>query len=495
MRRAAYGLGSFLVTILFLTLFFFSLRPATDPDYGWHIANGRHVFDGVTFSGVDPYSWTARNLWIAHEWLTEAGMSFVHDLFGATGNSLLAAIIITATYGLVYAGLRQRSVTRVIAAASVLVCFAGALRSIAVRPHVFEMLFLAASVLLVESYVRGRLSPRALVACVAGLGLVWVNAHGSFPLLTAIVAITAVEMLLAGDSRWRALSVATAVAVGVCVVNPWSYRIFGFAVQSITSGPTLRSIDEWKAPILTEWIAAPLILQLVLVWIGLVVTVRLLSATSTDTTAPAVPLTLGLLRAPAFSFLALQSGRHVMLFGIANAALIALAVSWIAGALRFRRTSDRPAAVGEDAGRALVNLIAAIAVAVAVAVAGWRVISPEAQERALSRQYPVKLVGDLKRSYRSDDRLLNDYNWGGFLIQRSVGKVFIDGRSELYGDAQLERYASIIHLDPGWEQKLNELGVTRVLMRTSSPLAAALSNLKWTTVARDSVGWLLARPQ
>ena len=494
MRKAAYGLGPFLVTILFLTLFFFSLRPATDPDYGWHIMNGRHVFDGVAFSGVDPYSWTARNLWIAHEWLTEAGMRFVHDLFGATGNSLLAGIIITATYGLVYTGLRRRSITRAIAVVAVLVCFAGALRSIAVRPHVFEMLFLAASILLVEWYVRGRLSPRALVACVAGLGLVWVNAHGSFPLLSAIVAITAVEMLLAGDSRWRPLALATVVAIAVCVINPWSYRIFGFAVQSITSGPTLRSIDEWKAPILTEWIAGPLILQLVLVSIGLTVTLRLLAARSSDTTTPAVPLTLGLLRAPAFAFLALQSGRHVMLFGIANAAMIAIAISWIAGVLRFRSKNEGPAAAGEEAGRALVNLVAAIAVAAAVAVAGWRVISPDAQARALSRQYPVSLLDDVKRSYGPDDRLLNDYNWGGFLIQRSIGKIFIDGRSELYGDAQIERYASIIHLDPGWEQKLNELGVTRVLMKTSSPLAAALNNMKWTTVARDSVGWLLARP-
>ena len=494
MRKVTYGLGSFLVTILFLTLFFFSLRPATDPDYGWHIANGWHVFDGVTFSGVDPYSWTAQNLWIAHEWLTEAGMSLVHGLFGATGNSLIAAMIITATYGLVYTGLRRREIARATALCAVLVCFAGALRSIAVRPHVFEMLFLAASVLLVESFVRRQLSPRTFVVYVGVLGLVWVNAHGSFPLLTAVVAITAAELLLIRDSRWRTLAVAAATAVAVCLANPWTYRIFGFAVQSITSGPTLRSIDEWKPPILGEWIAAPLVLQLVLAAIGLIVTVRMIAGRNHDTQLPAVPSTLGLLRAPAFAFLALQSGRHVMLFGIANAAIIAVGLSWIARAAFGRRKAGRPVAAGDEPGRERVNMIAALAVAAAVAVAGWRVISPDAQARALSRQYPVSLIADLKQSIGRDDRLLNDYNWGGFLIQRSVGKVFIDGRSELYGDAQLERYASIIHLEPGWDGELQELGVTRVLMRSSSPLAAALSDRKWTTVARDSVGWLLARP-
>jgi hypothetical protein len=69
--------------------------------------------------------------------------------------------------------------------------------------------------------------------------------------------------------------------------------------------------------------------------------------------------------------------------------------------------------------------------------------------------------------------------------------VFIDGRSELYGDAQLDRYASIIRMRPGWERRLDSLGVTRVLMPSSAPLAMELSRHGWRTVARDSVGWLL----
>jgi hypothetical protein len=489
-RERSYGLWPFLVTVSFATLFFFSLRPATDPDYGWHIANGRHVFDGVTFSGADPYSWTARNLWIAHEWLTEAAMSAIHDLLGATGNSLLAAIIITAAYALVYAGLRARSFGQPVALASLLVCFAGALRSLSVRPHVIEMLFLALSVWIVESYLRKRSSRRRFILCVAGLGLLWVNMHGSFPLLAAVLAITAVELVIARDTRWPSVAVAAVVAISVNLLNPWSYRIFGFAVQSITSGQTLASIDEWKRPVLTEWIAAPLLFQLVLGAVGVVLTVRVLR----DRTAKAFPATIGLLRVPAFAFLALQSGRHVMLFGIANAAFIAIALSWAGRALRAHsKSAPRPA--DNDSGREIVNVVAAAAVIVAVLFSGWRAISPEAQSKALEKQYPVRMIDELNRSSGTGDRLLNDYNWGGFIIMRSPVKVFIDGRSELYGDSQLERYASIIHLQRGWDRRLNELGVTRVLMPSSSPLARALNGRQWTTLARDSVGWLLGRPR
>ena len=90
-------------------------------------------------------------------------------------------------------------------------------------------------------------------------------------------------------------------------------------------------------------------------------------------------------------------------------------------------------------------------------------------------------------------RLLNEYGWGGFLIERNVLPVFIDGRSEVYGDAQLERYASIIHLQPGWQQTLDSLGVDVVLMPRSSPLSLALQKNGWKTLGDDSVGILLEK--
>src|SRR5829696_1885590 len=96
-----FHLGHLLLSVELSAMLFFCLRAATDPDYGWHIANGRHVFDGMTFSGHDIYSWTATSAWIAHEWLTEALMYVVHASLGPTGNSILFGIFGVAAYGLV----------------------------------------------------------------------------------------------------------------------------------------------------------------------------------------------------------------------------------------------------------------------------------------------------------------------------------------------------------------------------------------------------------
>jgi len=93
----------------------------------------------------------------------------------------------------------------------------------------------------------------------------------------------------------------------------------------------------------------------------------------------------------------------------------------------------------------------------------------------------------------SSRRLLNEYGWGGFLIERNILPVFIDGRSEVYGDAQLERYASIIHLQPGWQTTVDSLDLDIVLMPRASPLSAALEKNGWDLIARDSVAVLLEK--
>ena len=76
----------------------------------------------------------------------------------------------------------------------------------------------------------------------------------------------------------------------------------------------------------------------------------------------------------------------------------------------------------------------------------------------------------------------------------NVLPVFIDGRSELYGDDQLRRYATMIHLESGWQDTITSLGITKVLMPRDSRLAAALTRAGWIPVAVDSVGVLLKKP-
>ncbi|HMA20597.1 MAG TPA: hypothetical protein VKO87_07320 [Gemmatimonadaceae bacterium] len=492
-----FTLRKLLLAIELCLVFFFSLRPATDPDYGWHIANGRHVLDGSTLSGRDLYSWTADGLWVAHEWLAELVMSLVHAAAGPTGNSILAAAIVTIAYALVAMALIERKMDWASILVTLPICFAGALRAVSVRPLVLEIVFFSSFIFLTELFLHNRLGRWQFRAITVGGAVLWANTHGSFPLMTAVAGITAVELFLAADQRWRTMIEAAVLSMAAFIVNPWTLRIYGFAVQSLTSGTTLANVEEWKRPVLSEWIAAPLLLQLGIAALGLAISLRIaVSSRGTGFSERRSMTFVGTLRGLTFAFLALQSGRHVVLLGIAAAPLIARGVSAVLRGSRrssLEPTSDARFDSAAGSGKEVVNALALASIIVCILVVGWGVISPAAQATAMDRKYPTALLRTLESISTPEDRLFNEYRWGGYLIANSRIPVFIDGRSELYGDAQLDRYASIIRLKPGWEQRLDSLGVTRVLMPVSAPLSIELSRRGWKTAARDSVGWLLTR--
>ena len=488
-RPRRFHLAHLLLSVQLSAILFFCLRTATDPDYGWHIANGRHVFDGMTFSGRDIYSWTATNVWIAHEWLTEAMMYLVDASLGPTGNSVLFGIFGVATYALVARQLRWRerwSVTLIVLP----ICFAGSMRSLGVRPLMLELLYLAFLLSVIDRYLARSIT-RTQLLLVAGLGAVlWANTHGSFLLMPGVLGITAAEMFIARDARWRELTVAGLISLVAPIVNPWGWGLFEFATQSITSQTTLIRIQEWQRPVLNEALAIPLLVQLIVASVGIIA--LLLPMRRGPASSAARGATLGILRTVVFGVLALKSGRHMMLFGVAAAPIIAVGIRSILQWAQVNGNNEdefEPAA--GDHGRTVINLAAAFLIVIGVTHAAWREISPSAQVEALRARYPVGAASHLSRSMAPSDRLLNEYGWGGFLIQRNILPVFIDGRSELYGDAQLERYAALIHLEPGWREIVDSLNIDLVLMPRHGRLALALERDGWEVVARDSVSSLL----
>jgi hypothetical protein len=476
-----------LLTIELALVLFFSLRPAIDPDYGWHVANGWHVLDGAIFGGRDIYSWTADGLWVAHEWATELVMGVVHRLAGPTGNSILAGLLALAVYAVVCMRLRVARMRWSVILLALPIVFVGSMRSVGVRPLMLELLYLSLLLIAIDLYLAARLSRfRATALVIAGSAL-WANTHGSFILFPVILWITSAELLLSRDKRWKEFLIAGILALLAAIVNPWGFDLLRFALQSVQSQPTLEYIDEWKRPALGEVLAIPILLQIVLAVAGAIRVWR-----SRRAGIPGAPLYLGILRSAAFACLALSSGRHIMLFGIAAAEMIASALEPFA--LRLVRRLGALTADGEpDSRKSIVNIITSAAVVIIVLASAWREISPSAQKEAMAAHYPVDIVTRLQSEIQPPNRMLNEYRWGGYLIMNRALPVFIDGRSELYGDAQLIRYASIVHLQNGWQDSIVSLGITRVLLPRDSRLAGALPSNGWTEIDKDSVGVLFAR--
>jgi hypothetical protein len=70
--------------------------------------------------------------------------------------------------------------------------------------------------------------------------------------------------------------------------------------------------------------------------------------------------------------------------------------------------------------------------------------------------------------------MLNSYDFGGYLIFKGV-KPFIDGRSDMYGDAQFQRFLRIRGGDrPSLDAAVRRYGVAWTLLQPGEPLVAVL---------------------
>jgi hypothetical protein len=361
--------------------------------------------------------------------------------------------------------------------------------SLGVRPQLLELVFLAATLQLVEATLAGRLFTKGVFVVAALFSVAWANTHGSFPLLSVVLGLSAGGCLIDGRRVWRQLLAAAVVAALSAMINPWGWRIYAFATQSMLSETTLGSINEWKPPDLLSGSLVPFDIAAVLAGVAAIVTIlRLLRGRQTvESTRPRAD---DVLLFVAFLYLALTSGRHVMLFGLAAAPLIASSVAAITS--HFPRGSRAPD--GDASAKERINLAAAFLVASVLIASGLSRIDASAQSRAIAAHYPVGIVEALRARLAGGARMFNEYDWGGFLIARGLTPVFIDGRSELYGDEQLRRYARISRVNEGWSVSLDSVGADIAVLRRESPLAAELSRGGWTTEASDPVGVLLLRP-
>ena len=530
-------LSGLVAAVFGLIAFAYLTVPAVDSDYGWHVANGRHLLDGQLFAGVDTYSWTAAGAtWIAHEWLAESLMAFLHDSLGPTANSLLAGALATMAILLTVARLRVRGFGVAIALVVGLLALLDAGTIVSVRPLVVEVFAVALLLWLIDVWRTGGIDARRFAVVVILEFLTWANTHGSFVLGLAILGATWVSLLIERDQRAQVVGFVGVGATLVTLANPFGLRLIGYVASAVT-GSRLELIAEWAPPDLAASMWWSFVVALALGGLGVLGALRGLGVLGAlrglgsprvpgglcGLGVPGVPGGLGwfaskarrggsgprsapgrvrpddALIAVALGFAGLQHGYHAGLFGIAAAPALAAGVVVLVGrGLRFEgRRIDPEAASLAPASRRHANLSLLAIIAVFTGALVWARVGPANTDAAIRAEYPVAALPTLDAlaaAWPGGLCLFNDYSWGGWLAMvRPEIPVFIDGRSEVYGDAQLARYATISAVGPGWAEAIAATGANAALIPTSGGLASALvTTAGWATRYSDGHATLLA---
>jgi hypothetical protein len=120
-------------------------------------------------------------------------------------------------------------------------------------------------------------------------------------------------------------------------------------------------------------------------------------------------------------------------------------------------------------------LAVAIGVACVVFTVAWcRGLSERRLEQKIAANYPVAAAAFVEER-KLPGPLYNDFDWGGYLIWRLPRlPVAMDGRTNLHGDARLERSTNTWAGKRGWDSDPELLGARLVIANVKTTLASLL---------------------
>ncbi|MBI2774024.1 MAG: hypothetical protein HYX56_05995, partial [Chloroflexi bacterium] len=359
------------------------------------------------------------------------------------------------------------------------------------RPELFGAVLFAALVLLLQ--VPGE---RPLFA-IAPLLILWANVHGSFALGSGLVALIAIHGLATDQPLRRGYLVALAGALLSLVLTPAGLGTLTTPGIHLFDPP--REIQEWAIPdprtpagalwafLLAATIAtaalspfparAREVLLIVPVALLSLIAIRhapLFAIAATPYLAARLPeVAMAIARAatgdgasPAVAYATAAGSKRTTLKEVVDKAR----PSGGAGATAERRQDPRPLAFAAISGALLI---------------GGIVIAPREPN---ATTFPVAALASLPQ-----DGLLNEYDWGGWLIWRGV-PVFIDGRLVPYRDRVLRDYETVVGAKPGWRDVIARDGVRWLLLRPSQPAAVRAQQLGWRVVSRSAYHVLIQVP-
>ncbi len=493
------------LAVVAVGLFVMAVRPAIDPDLGWHLRTGQWIVQHGAVPFTDPFSFTRLGApWVAHEWLAELAMFKLHGFGSAAyplaGLTLVFALVISVAFCLCARTILVRFPGQhYVAGAFAVLAAVVAIPSYGVRPQMLTLLLASLTLLWLE---RTCTLPRerwpSLLWVPLGMAL-WANLHGGFAVGLALIGLHLAGVLL--DALWRERSwnevgplarrLAWALVLGTAAVavNPNGLRLYLYPLQTLGSASN-SLISEWASPDFHRLVYWPFAAMLLLT-LGLL-------ATGPRRAAPSE-----LLRLTVFTAAALQSARHVPLFALVAAPILAgQAIALLqANLLRWPAVRSLLGAAPDAAGWTpggegattssnlrgmllpLALLLAAISLG-SVQTLGVLQLQPQVEARV----YPAGAAAWL-RNHEAGEHLFNDYGWGGYLLWQLPARyrVYIDGRADLYGDAFLQDYADLTATARDASTRLQAAGVQTVIIHPQGALSEALrrDDATWQPVYLD----------
>jgi hypothetical protein len=501
---------AFLMPIVFLFLKLEGARTLLgDGDTGWHVRTGEWIVAHRQVPHSDIFSFSRPGApWFAWEWLWDVLFALLHQRWGMAAVVAASVLVVCLTSALLFRLIRRACGNGLVAIAVTLLATGGCAIHWLARPHLFTLLFFTVALHITARAAEGR---TGLLAWLVPLTLLWTNLHGGFfvvflvlacylggSLLNAALAADRAERLafLRGTRPW-VLTFAGCFAV--TFVNPYGWQLHRHVIDYITDPYQLQHITEFQSmnfhsPVVVYFEPLMILAVVAALW------------AARQRRFAEVFLAMGWLH------LALIAQRNLPLFAIAASPLVAQA---IAAALREAQESssglaawigrtalwfDRAAANFDQTDRigrvhlasALPYMVLAavlIATPPAAGVLDSRITSTYDPKFYPEKALPLLRTAETRHIFAEDE-------WGDYLIYHLYPnrRVFVDGRSDFYGDEFGERYLDLMNVQNGWQKTLDKYSIDTIVIAPKFALASTLKiSRDWRVVYDDGVALVFRR--
>ena len=419
---------------LFTFVYLNMCKELTDPDIWLHLKTGKFILSNGIIPHTDPFSAVlAGKTWIDHSWLLQITYSLIFEHIGSDGLLIFSGLILCAAFLFLFLSVyKNKRQIILLTGLLYLTVLAGAIR-FNIRPENMSVLFFSIFIFGLSRLIRSR-----WLYILVFVELLWVNCHGFFILGPSLLGISLIWLK---DKRsFNNLRNVFLLTLAACLINPYAVngaiypiRIMFNNNSAIFYTQIRELLPTWRLNLATM---CPYFLLIAVSLTVMFLNRRRLNLSRVIFWLILLGISLGI-------------NRNIIYFNF---------FAFFMTAELIGQNNKEPL----DSQPACKNLIGLI-------VAGMILFSVVNMNETLlksryyiakERRYKSALMGintyrfpgeaaDFVLKQGLPGNLFNFFNEGSYLIFRlgPERKVFIDGRTELYGGAFYRKYLNILKCD------------------------------------------------
>ncbi|GEM_PF-3116228 len=442
--------------------------PVDEIDFWHYLKAGEFMMTSHKFIDKDIFSFTMLNQsYVNFHWASQVIYYLLYSAGGLYLIEFIHALIITASFILLFFLAKERTENIRIASASLFITFMLSATNFSLRPQSFSILFFVLTMYLLH---------KRILWAIPLLILIWTNVHAAFLLGLILILIEWVCSIKNIKSIFNSPFLYTLITSFLTtLLNPSGIGLYKsvFAVESVSR--KVSYITEWETPSIHDTTGLLFYAALILLFVLLNISKAKLNRKD-------------LLTFLIFSFLALSCLRSVVWWALIMTPVFAEVLGKVfkKGGLPNSGTS-----------LPFVNFI--IVLVFTLYLTGcipWLKVNnpflPASKRLLINDDTPLEIANFIKENHKIKN-IFNDYSWGSYFIWalRNDQKVFYDPRCAIFPQKVISDYLLITGGDYSWESLLKYYRVDALALSKNEQNELILlvkASADWKKVYEDKLG-------